>query len=176
MAQDQVALHVRTPQVDVAVSQPDVLADREILLHQERRRARRVQDVDLLRRDFDLARRQLGVDRIVVTANYGTFNRDDEFATQQPGAGVDVGPLLVEHYLGHARAVPQVDEDQAAQIPPPMDPTHQNDALANIARTQIAAAMGSFEATEEIQRDGGLTCGVHQRSCDSCLYVRLSST
>ena len=59
---------------------------------------------------------------------------------------------------------------------PPVDPTHQDDPLANVTRTQVTAAMGSFEATEEVQRDGGLTCGVHQRSCGSWLYVRLSST
>ena len=55
-AQDDVALHVRAAQIDVAVLQARVFADVDVLFHGERRRARFVEDPDLVEPPLPLRR------------------------------------------------------------------------------------------------------------------------
>jgi hypothetical protein len=53
--------------------------------------------------------------------------------------------LLVEHDLGNAGAVAQIEKDQVAVVAAPVDPAHQNHLLAGVGGAQVAAKMRPFE-------------------------------
>ena len=61
--------------------------------------------------------------------------------------------LLVEHNLREARAVAQINEDQLAQVAPPVHPAHQHHIFVRVRRAQIAAIVGAFQITESIEHD-----------------------
>ena len=53
--------------------------------------------------------------------------------------------LGMEDGLGHAVAVPEVDEDDAAKIAAPVHPAHQKNAGAGVARTQLPTRVRSSQ-------------------------------
>ena len=60
-----------------------------------------------------------------------------------------VGPSGVEHQLGDALAVAQIDEDAAAVVAPSCDPAEEHDLLAHVAAAQGAATVGALELVDE---------------------------
>ena len=50
----------------------------------------------------------------------------------------------VKDGLGAAFAVADVNEDQAAQVAPGMDPAGEDDGLSDVCRAQLVAMMGAF--------------------------------
>ena len=61
-AQNDIALHVRTAQIDVAILQARVFLDVDVVFHRKRRRARFVQNPELLDHHFDFAGRNGRID------------------------------------------------------------------------------------------------------------------
>ena len=57
----------------------------------------------------------------------------------------------MEHDLGDAVAVAQVDEDDAAQVAPPVHPSHEDGVPARVRRAQFAAGVGPPKVAEEIE-------------------------
>jgi hypothetical protein len=51
--------------------------------------------------------------------------------------------LGVEHHLGDAMPVPEIDKDDAAVVPAALHPSHQYDFLSDILSAQHIASMGS---------------------------------
>jgi len=58
-----------------------------------------------------------------------------------------LGQLLVEHDLGDAGAVAEVEKDEVAVIAAAVHPAHQNHLLAGVGGAQFAAKMRPFEAS-----------------------------
>jgi hypothetical protein len=56
--------------------------------------------------------------------------------------------LLVENNLRDSGAVPQIDENQLAQVAPPVDPSHQDDVFVNICGAKIAAVVRALQCSE----------------------------
>ena len=71
---------------------------------------------------------------------------DDAFAAQRGGLLEQVFGQVgrVKHRLGAPFAVAHVDEDQAAQVAPGVDPAGEGDGLADVRRAQFVAMMRSF--------------------------------
>jgi hypothetical protein len=57
------------------------------------------------------------------------------------GGGVRLHRLRVHDDLHQAAAITQIDEDEAAVVAPPVNPSRQHDVRAGIARAQVAAVV-----------------------------------
>ncbi len=52
--------------------------------------------------------------------------------------------FVIEHDLGYAGAVAQVDEDNLAEVAAAVDPSHENDLFTGIGEPKRSAHMSSF--------------------------------
>ncbi len=68
--------------------------------------------------------------------------------------------LRVEHHLGDALSVAQIDEDEPPVIPAPEDPAHENDRLVHVRGREGVAVVGLVPFPEGIQRDRGWRLGL----------------
>ena len=147
MSQGDVAGRARAAQVEVAVTQARFFGRGGFFLDGERRRLRRVQDVQARSEDFHFAGGEIGIG--LGAADDAAFHGHDEFGAELLGLGVGVGGgVLVEDHLDNAGAVAQVDKDQVAQVAPPRNPTHQDDIATVVADAQRAAVMCALESAE----------------------------
>jgi hypothetical protein len=55
------------------------------------------------------------------------------------------GQLLIEHDLGNARAVAEIEKNEVAVVAAPVNPAHQNHLLPGAGGAQVAAKMRSFK-------------------------------
>ncbi len=141
IAQHQVALHLRTAQVQYAMR--EARRFREVVVVQlERRRDRRVQDLDFLAEHFDFARSQLGVGGARRTLAHQAGHADAELVAQAL-RGREGGVVRIEHDLRQARAVAQVDEDDPAVVAAAVHPAVQGDGLAEMVTANLAGVAGT---------------------------------
>ena len=127
-AHDLVAQHERVDhrapaQVQGAVAQAQHLVELDVGVQRKRRRLRLGQQLHLGDLDLDLARREVRVDLASLAADDVAGDADDVLGAQPLGGGEQLGAVLrVEDELHDARAVAQVDEDQAAVVAAVVDP------------------------------------------------------
>src|SRR6185369_15312692 len=57
--------------------------------------------------------------------------------------------LGLEHHLGEARAVAQVDEDGAAVVAAVVHPAEEDHLLAHVLRGQFATGVGALQLADE---------------------------
>ena len=139
MRETQVALHPGSAHVEPAVAKPQRLVD-ALLVELEGKRRRARDDLELVDLELDCARRHRGVDRLLRA-------RDDLAACAQYELVADLlrrlggrgRALGVDDELCDARVVAQVDEDEAAVIPPGRDPARKRQRLADVLGTRLAA-------------------------------------
>ena len=131
--QDDVALHARTAQIDVAIFEPRVFGDISGFVHGEWRREGRIENPDAVGDDFDFAGCEVGVDVLLRALRDVAFDGDDVFGADLFSALVDsLGDAGLEDDLGDAVAVAQIGEDHGAMVAAPMNPSHQEGALAGV--------------------------------------------
>ena len=140
MAQPEVVLQPRPPQVEIPVTQPHVLGDVGVIRNRERRRLRLVEDADLAGDNLHFTGRQLRIHRVGRSSPHHSRHADDELGPQPLGGGEQ---RIVNHDLRDAPAIPQVDEQHAAKIAHPVHPPEQRDLRADIRRPQRAARVGA---------------------------------
>src|SRR5208282_5461175 len=78
MTHAQIALHLRPAQIEIAVLQTDLLGGGILVRDRKWRRERDTQNFRLGGGDFDLAGRQLRVDRALRAPHYASLYRDIE--------------------------------------------------------------------------------------------------
>ena len=112
----------------------------------KRRQARVVEDAQLGGLNLDFAGRHLGIDGVLVAQAHLAHRGDNILRPHLLALRVALGrQFLVEHDLGDAGAVAQVEEDQVAVVAAPVDPAHHHHLLAGVGGAQIAAEMRPFE-------------------------------
>ena len=157
MPQLQHALHLRSPQIEVAVSKPQRLVGLHAVLDQERRRLRLRQDLHRGPHDLDLPRRELRVDRAIGTRLHPAFDTDHGLApkvlggrVRVAGANLQIDLWIIFHSLGCKRveynlddslAIAQVEKDHPAMIALVCHPTAQDDILARVMRAELSACV-----------------------------------
>ena len=124
-----------------------------VVVDLERRRQRRIQDLDVVREDLDLAADQTGVDRAFRPRADAPGNADDVFVAQLLGGSKCLGAVRITYHLNQALAVPQVDEDDAAVVATPVHPAADSDGLAKSFAVDEAAIIGAFQCS--LRKDGG---------------------
>ncbi len=102
-----------------------------------------------MRDDFDLAGRHVRVLFVGVAHDDLALDRDDPFGTQHLSQTVRLGvSLLVDDDLAHAGSIAEVDERQRAKVAAPVDPSHQDDLLAGVFGTKLAARVRALKLAE----------------------------
>ena len=142
MAEEQIALDRAAAQVEVAVLHAQVVAAVGVVLDGEWRGVGRVEDVEFIHLDFDLAGGDLQVLGLALAD--GADGLDDELAAELPGLATEVGVgVHVEGELRDAVAVAQVHEGEAAEVAGALDPAAQGDGLSDVVGAKFAAGVGT---------------------------------
>jgi hypothetical protein len=152
--QDQVLLHARPPQVEVAVAQARLLGHRRLVGDRERRRLRLVEDADLACGHLDLARGELRVDRLGGAPLDAAEDGDDVLGPDAAGDLEDAARTGARHDLGEPVAVAQVEEDERPEIPHPVDPAEEHDVAPDILRPERAARVGPAQIAQRLPHPG----------------------
>ena len=169
VAQPEIALHLGAAQVDVAVLQPHFLVLDRLFGGRERRQARVVQHPQLGGLDLDFAGRHLGIDGVRVAQAHLAHRGDHVLRPHLLALGVALGrEFLVEHHLGNAAAVAQVEEDQVAVVAPPVHPAHHHHGLAGVGGAQFAALCVRSSLPKKSSTIASLVCFERAR-LQSCL-------
>ena len=127
-------------QIEEAVLQADVFRIFRLAEHRQRQFAGRAQHLDLADVDLDLAGRQ-----IVIVGAFGAaadlaVDPHHEFRAQLFGLR-ERRRVRIDHALGQAVMVAQIDEQHAAMVANAMDPAREADRLADVALAERAACM-----------------------------------
>ena len=132
------------PQVEKAVFQADVFGVIQFAEHRQRQLLRSGEHLHLADEDFDLAGRQVGIDRIPVAQLDLAINADHPFGANRLGQA-EGGRIGVGHHLGDAIVIAQVDKQHAAVVADAMHPSGQPGRLTGVGGSQLitfVAAVG----------------------------------
>ena len=143
-AQLKLGGELRTTNVQIAVAQTRVLGRLDAVLDLEGRRLRGVQNLDAVHANLNLAGGELGVHGLLIAATHHAVDQDGPLGADGLG-GVKssaAGVLRVEGALRHARAVAQVDENQATVIATTPHPASEGHLLADVLGAQLSCGMG----------------------------------
>ena len=135
----EVPLHSLAPQVEPAVAQTQHLVD-ALLVELERQRRRRRDDLERLHAQLDLAGREVRVHELGRARHDLALGAQHELVAHvvrdfRSGRRV----LGVDDELAEAGVVAEVDEDEAAVIPPAMGPAGERDAPTHVLGPRLAA-------------------------------------
>ena len=123
VAEHEALQQLGAAQVEVAVAQPEVLGGLDAAVERERRRLGAGEHGGALDGHLHFARGEVAVDLGRLAAQDGAFDLDHPLGAdgvQHLGRlGARVG---TDHHLDDAAAVSQVEEEEAAEIPAPLDP------------------------------------------------------
>jgi hypothetical protein len=147
VAQADVVLQPRPPEIQVAVAEPQFLRHRRLLRDLERGVLRLVEHANLARQHFHLAGGDLRVDGVVGPPLDAADDADDIFRAQTLG-GRHQRIVVPDDDLGDPRTVADVDEGDAAEIPDAMHPAQQRRIRADIIRPKGAAGVSPSEVAE----------------------------
>ena len=130
-------------QVEEPVAQPRLLGILRLGVDLDRQRVGRRQHGQLGHRHLDLAGRQLGVDGRRRARHHLACHVDHALQPDRLGGG-EGRAAGVEHALGQALVVAQVDEEQMAVVALAMDPAGQPGRHADVLGPQLAAGVGAI--------------------------------
>ncbi|MGY2919035.1 hypothetical protein ACVWYP_004665 [Bradyrhizobium sp. USDA 3262] len=135
-----VLVQLLATQVEEAVLEPDIFGIFLLAEHRQRQLGRRAQHLDLLDVDLDHAGRQLRIVGAGGTAAHLAVDPHHPFGAEL----LDLGErrrVRIGHALGDAVVVAQIDEQHAAMVADPVNPTRKPDRLVDIALSERAACV-----------------------------------
>ena len=143
MAQSKIALHLLAPEVKIAVAEPQFLPG--VLLVVKGRGLCPVENPQFSGLKLHFPGGQVRIDRALRPLAHTPADREHILAAYAFGLGKDIRIGGVENHLQQPLAIPQIDEDYAAVIAPPMHPAGDGDLLADMGavhETAVVAAHG----------------------------------
>jgi len=148
MAQDQIGLELRAPQIEVAVLEAQLFGRELFALcarDLNRRCLGRSHDLERRRVDLDIAGRQLGIAALRRARDDLAFDGDDRFALERVGLRDELGwcPGRPDADLDDAVPIAQIDEDDSSEVAAPVDPAPQAYPLPGVLLAELAAAVGA---------------------------------
>ncbi len=143
MAQDNVGRHAGATQVQIAIFEAQGLVHLVGFVADIKGRILgRVEDHHLCGQDLDTARGQICVLETLGALMHKPCHLHDELVAALGRCLVGRrGGLRIDGDLGDAKAIPQVQEDQAPVIPTPVHPAGQGDSLPHVLDAQFTASM-----------------------------------
>jgi hypothetical protein len=132
--QCQALAHRLAPEVEIAVLEAEALVDLGVRLVDRKGRGLRFrQDAQVARPQLDLARRELRILGTRQAAGDLTLHAHRELRPKPARGRVHLRPLRpVDDDLGDPLAVADVEEDQLAEVAPPVDPARQANLRARV--------------------------------------------
>src|SRR3990172_5451063 len=148
MADAEISLQRRPAEVEIPIGEAELFAHGPLLIQGKDRGPGLIEDERFGGRHLHLAGLQvhiLGPGRAAANlARHG----DHILRPHPPGGLVGVRAVLgPKEDLHDPLAVPEVHKDEAPVIPPPVDPAHQRDGLADLFRRHLSAIIASPHAS-----------------------------
>ncbi len=135
--------HALVAQIQVTVFEAQILVDLFFFVDHEGRRFGRVQDVDGLGLDLDLAGRQVGILGAVRTPAHHAGDLHHPFIAQLGSFLGHLGVLSgVGDHLDDAEAVAEIDEGDPAVVAVAVHPARQGHGLTAMGGAELTAGMG----------------------------------
>ncbi len=125
-------------QVEVAVLEPRLLTDLDVLVDRERQRRRGTQHHDVGGDDLDVAGREVGVLVAGLAGDDLAGDLEAELAAEAVGHG-----LVTHHDLDDAAGLAQIQERHSPVVATAGDPTGEGDGLSDVRGTQRAGVVGA---------------------------------
>src|SRR5580704_2390958 len=154
MPQANVVLHLRPPQIDIAMLQAHFLVGQDGVGGSEGQWLAIIEQAQLVGDNFDLAGRDVLVDGAGVAqldvADDGHYELGSESICLVMYGSPSIGG---DNSLRDPTAIAQIEEDQVAEIAPLVDPAHENNFRARVRSAQLATHMSTFEITEEVEHE-----------------------
>ena len=150
MAQAGAHLNIRlqtaAAQVEITIFEASDLADFRKLRDHERRNVRFGQNVQTLRREFDLARRQVAVDILLTAGTNHARDSHDELVPEALRVAEDrfAARRFLKGDLQDARAISEVGKDQVTEVAVLTDETEYRDLRSDVRCGELRAHFGSF--------------------------------
>ena len=141
-AQHDVLVQLVAPQVEEPISEPRILGIGLVAEHRQRQIASRPQNFDVAHVNLDQAGRHFGIFGAGRAFAHPSVDPDDEFGAQL-FRFAEGGRIRIDHALGEAVMVAQIDEQQAAVVADAMAPAGKPDVGAVLGEGQGAAGMGA---------------------------------
>ena len=150
--QNNVALHAGPTQIHVTVFQTRVFVNVVGIIHGERRSAALIEDPHFVHKQFYFTSVQSRVNGIGSAQQNFAFHGHHKFRAQHFRLGVDCGiNVRFKNNLGDAEAIPQVNEDDSAQIAAAVHPSHHQRAFPRVGCPQLAAIMSAAKVSKKIE-------------------------
>ncbi len=142
---DDVFLHLRPSQVQIAVFQAEILFDVGLILNGKRRGFALCENAQLRDIDFNIAGRKIRIFRRALP--HCAARRQNKLRTRGKRLlkNFTVG-FVPERKLNNSRAVTQIDKDQLAQVALPLHPAADGHFPAAVRRAQLPAVIGPFQS------------------------------
>ena len=153
VAHDDVPLHARPAQIDVAVLQPRLLRHLHVVANHEGGRLRFVEQPDLARPDLDLAGRNLGIHRFRRPMLDAAYDGDHELRAKALGLR-DEFVVVSRHDLRDAVPIAQIDEDERSEVSHPVHPAQEDDILTDLAGAERAAGVRARQFSQWFYHHG----------------------
>ena len=159
VAEAQGAEHRGAAEVKIAVFQPQFLPHRGEVVHREGEGLRLAEHLQRVGPQFDGAGLQAGVIGFLIPDGQGAADGNHRFVFQRfrrmERFPAQVQP--VEYHLQRPLSVPEVEEDDAAHIPPGLHPAHRRDAFSHILFAELSAVAVPFHNRSPSMRFAGTT-------------------
>ena len=94
---------------------------------------------------LDLAGSEVRIGRALRARAHETRDADDEFVAQFFGLGKHLRCVRIADDLHETLAITQIDEDHAAMIATPVDPTRNGDSATNEGFVDLTAVMSAHK-------------------------------
>ena len=140
-----VSLHIGAAQIQITVFQPKLGVYVAVLHNFKGRGLRSGKNGQRRYGDFNLTGGKIAVDSALASSAHGSSGAENELRTHRKGTGEYVLVAgVVKGKLNKPRAVPQVNEDQRAEVTLLLRPTHYAYFFSDLLCGQLAAVMCPF--------------------------------
>ena len=130
------------PQIEKPVAEAGFLAIILVRIDLQRQGFRRAQHLDLANDQFDLAGRQVGINRLVATLDHIAGHADHGFQPNRFQNGENRAGNI-DNALGEPKMIPKIDKQQISVIALAVDPAGNPGGRTGIVDFQRVAVMGS---------------------------------
>ena len=122
--------HMRTAQIHVAITEPDIFSHLMMFFIQRKGRCLRlIEQFDLSGNDLDLTGRQIRVNRAFRSVTYLAADPQHIFTANPFGLHKALRTGRIKNQLDQAATITQIDKDNPAVVPAPVYPATDLDLL-----------------------------------------------
>ena len=143
-------LKIRTSEVEITILKPQAFAGVHVVLNEERRVLRFVQNSDVGGQNFHFAGLHVRVDVFAGSQLHDAGNRENVFVSDGFRFFEEVCVFrAVKRNLHKTGSVPQIDEDEVAEVSDFCGKAHDDHVFAFVFCGQVAAHVCSFQTVDK---------------------------